>query len=161
MRRNAVSAVGGFAALTLLAAGPVMAVGSGTAAAQNTVMTQDYTIGTGPVSNVTAVAQPGTAGVMADYTVGFTTPSALAAGTGTITISDASGSTVFPSAASAYLVVDNTTSSGIQPATGATLGDNGHSVTLSMPTSEGPGTKSQSMLSGLLTPPMQAGTAWT
>ena len=90
------SGVGGFAALTLLAAGPVMAVGSGTAAAQNTVMTQDYTIGTGPVSNVTAVAQPGTAGVMADYTVGFTTPSALAAGTGTITISDASGSTVFP-----------------------------------------------------------------
>jgi hypothetical protein len=139
VKRKAVSAVGGFAALTLLAAGPVMVVASGTAAAQNTAMTQDYTIGTGPVSNVTAVAQPGTAGVTADYTVGFTTPSALTAGTGTVTISDASGSTVFPSAASAYLMIDNTTASGIQPVTGATLSANGHSVTLSLPTSVGAG----------------------
>lgn len=63
--------------LSMAMAGAVSVGGAEVASAQDVVTTQGYTIGTGPVAGATAVAQPDAAGATADYTVGFTTPSAL------------------------------------------------------------------------------------
>ncbi len=60
--------------------------------------TQGYTIGNGSVSGATASAEPDTAGATADYTVGFTTPSALTKGSSTVTLSAPNGRTTFPAA---------------------------------------------------------------
>ena len=122
----------GAAALTGLLAAPLMAVGAGTAVAQGTVTTQGYTIGNGSVSGATATAEPNTAGATADYTVGFTTPSALAKGSSTLTLSAPNGRTIFPAASTDYFVVDNSSSSASQPVASATLGADGHSVALGL-----------------------------
>jgi hypothetical protein len=119
------------------------AVGTGTmaspAVAANIVTTQQYTIGNGSVLDGTAVAQPDTAGATANYTVGFTTPSALSAGSSTITLADATGGTTFPANTADYLVIDNTASSGDQPAQSANLGSGADSVTLGLSKAVGAG----------------------
>ena len=117
------------AAVTTLLSGVVIGAGGAVAFGQGTVKTQAYTIGNGPVSNATAVAEPDTAGASADYTVGFTSPSALAKGS-TITLSAPNGRTIFPSATTDYFVVDNSHTSGSQPVTGAALATGAHGVTL-------------------------------
>jgi hypothetical protein len=119
--------------------GPVLAANSGVASAQTVVMTQKYMIGTGTVSNTTASLQPDTAGGTADYTIGFTTPSALTKGTDNITLADPSGSTVFPGKQADYFVIDNTHPAGNQLVASATLATGGHSVTLGLSTSVGAG----------------------
>ncbi len=120
------------AALTILAAGPLVAAGTTVASAQNIVTTQKYVIGTGSVSGASAVAQPDTAGSTANYTIGFTTPSALSGGSATITLSDPTNSTTFPSSTGGYFVIDNTTAAADQPVSSATVAAGGHSVTLGL-----------------------------
>lgn len=119
-------------ALSLLAAGSLTAASTPAAAAQNVVTTQSYTVGNGPVVGATAVAQPNTAGATANYAIGFTTPSALAAGSSTLTLSDPTASTTFPGGKTNYFIIDNTKSSSGQPVSAATLGADGHSVTVSL-----------------------------
>jgi hypothetical protein len=116
----------------MLAAGAVLAQDGGVATAQSVVNTQKYTIGNGSVTDATAAAQPDTAGATANYTLGFTTPSALSKGSGTITLSDPGASTTFPGAQTDYFIIDNTDSSGDQPVSGVSLASSGHSVTLGL-----------------------------
>lgn len=118
------------AILGMLAAVPAVVAQTGAATAQSVVTTQDYTIGNGPVSGPTAVAQPNTAGATSNYTVGFTTPTALSATTGTITLSDPANATIFPAAQNDYFVIDNTAASGPQPVSSVQLGSGNHSATL-------------------------------
>jgi hypothetical protein len=132
MRSWSIRAAASAVALLLVPLGVVAAGPVGQAAAQSLVSTQGYTIGSGPVSDATAVAQPNTAGATADYTIGFTTPLALAKGTGTITLTDPQASTTFPAAQADYIVIDNTSTAGNQAAASATLGKGGHSVTLAL-----------------------------
>ncbi len=105
---------------------------AGPATAQDLVSTQKYVIGTGPVANATAVAQPATAGATANYTIGFTTPSALTGGSSTITLADQPGGTVFPASRDAYFIIDNTNAAGDQPAASASAQSGGHSVVLGL-----------------------------
>ena len=101
------------------------------ASAQDVVTTQGYTIGDGPVTGATAVAQPDAAATTADYTVGFTTPTALGKGA-TVTLSDPKAATVFPAAKADYIIIDNTRSSADQQAASVTLASGGHAVTLGL-----------------------------
>jgi hypothetical protein len=118
------------AAIALLSG--AAAVGSATpASAQNVVKTEQYTIGNGPVANATATANPDVAGDTANYTVGFTTPSALVGGQDTITIASPAGPT-FPSGNNDYFVVDNTSPAGTQAVSSVSLANGGHSVTLEL-----------------------------
>lgn len=134
--RKSTRVISAAAALSLVAAGPVIGpvlAGDGAvAAAQSVVKTQSYIIGNGSVTNTTAVAVPDTAGDTANLTVGFTTPSALSAGSDTITLADPSGATVFPGSQADYFVIDNTHPRGDQPVSGAVLASGGHSVTLKL-----------------------------
>ena len=132
MRTGFIRIAGSATALSLLAAGAVAAQGATEAAAQSVVTTQKYTIGNGSVTDATAVAQPDTAGTAANYTLGFTTPTALARGSDTITLSDPNASTTFPGGQTDYFLIDNTNSSGDQPVSGANLASGGHSVTLGL-----------------------------
>ena len=127
LQRKLVRTTIGLATLTALGLWPVVA--AGTAAADTVVTTQAYTIGNGTVSNATAVAQPDTAGATANYTIGFTTPSDLAGGSSTITLSDPSGPT-FPGSKNDYFIIDNSSSSGDQPVTSASVTSGGHQVVL-------------------------------
>ena len=101
------------------------------AAAQNAVTTEQYTVGNGSVRNATAIADPDVAGDTANFTVGFTTPTALVGGQDTITIASPSGPT-FPSSQNDYFIIDNTTSAGTQTASSVSLASRGHSVTLKL-----------------------------
>ncbi len=101
------------------------------ASAQDVVTTQGYTIGDGPVTGATAVAQPDAAATTADYTVGFTTPAALGKGA-TVTLSDPKAATAFPAAKADYIIIDNTRSSADQQAASVTLASGGHAVTLGL-----------------------------
>ena len=118
------------AAIALLSGVGALGVASA-AAAQNVVKTQQYTIGNGSVLNATATADPDVAGDTANFTVGFTTPSALAGGQDTVTIASPSGP-VFPSGQNDYFIIDNTSSSGTQTASSVSLASGGHSVTLKL-----------------------------
>ena len=118
------------AAIALLSGVGALGVASA-AAAQNVVKTQQYTIGNGSVLNATATADPDVAGDTANFTVGFTTPSALAEGQDTVTIASPSGP-VFPSGQNDYFIIDNTSSSGTQTASSVSLANGGHSVTLKL-----------------------------
>ena len=117
--------------LSLSVTGAVAVGGSGVASAQDVVTTQGYTIGDGPVTGATAVAQPDAAATTADYTVGFTTPTALGKGA-TVTLSDPKAATVFPAAKADYIIIDNTRSSADQQAASVTLASGGHAVTLGL-----------------------------
>lgn len=130
--RNYPRAALGAAALSGLLAAPLVAAGAGIAVAQGTVTTQGYIIGNGSVSGATASAQPDTAGATADYTVGFTTPSALTKGSSTVTLSAPNGQTTFPSSSTDYFVVDNSSPSGSQPVASTSLGTGGHSVVIGL-----------------------------
>jgi len=134
MKIKSLSAVASASALGALALVPMAAQGAAPAAAQAIVTTQKYTIGNGSVTGATAVPQPDTAGAKANYTVGFTTPSELAAGSATITLSSPDSAVTFPSAANDYFVVDNSHPSADQAVSTLTLGSNGHSVTLGVAT---------------------------
>jgi|GEM_PF-1418027 hypothetical protein len=111
--------------------GMAATTGATTASAQNVVETEQYTIGNGPVQNATATADPDVAGSTANYTVGFTTPSALVGGQDTVTIASPSGPT-FPSGQNDYFVIDNTSPSGTQTVSSVDLADGGHSLTLKL-----------------------------
>jgi hypothetical protein len=132
MRTASIRVAASATALSLLAAGVVAVLGTGTAVAQNTVTTQKYLIGNGSVTDATAVAQPDTAGATANYTLGFTTPTALSRGSDNVNLSDPDASTTFPGALNDYFIIDNTNSSGDQPVSSANLATGGHSVTLGL-----------------------------
>jgi Bacterial Ig-like domain (group 3) len=139
MRYKTLCAAGSATALSLLAAMP-LATGAPGAAAQAVVSTQKYTIGNGLVTGATAVSQPDTAGATANYTVGFTTPSALSGGSATITLASSNGTVAFPGAANAYFVVDNSHPSSGQSAAKVVLGGGGHSATITLSQSVPAGT---------------------
>lgn len=105
--------IGTTVAAIALSSGVAAVSGTTTASAQSVVQTEQYTIGNGSVANASATADPDVAGDTANYTVGFTTPSALTGGQDTITIASPSGPT-FPSGQNDYFVIDNTSSSGTQ-----------------------------------------------
>ena len=88
------------------------------------------------VSSVSVSISPATAGSTSTYTVAFKAASALSAGSGTVTF-NASGSesgTVFPSAASDYVITDSTHSSGSGTVTAApTLANSNSKVTFTVP----------------------------
>jgi Bacterial Ig-like domain (group 3) len=117
--------------LSMAMAGAATVSAGSVASAQGVVTTQGYTIGPGPVSGATAVAQPDAAGATADYTVAFTTPMALAKGA-TITLTDPKATTVFPAAKADYIVIDNSRPSADQQAASVTLSADGHNVTLGL-----------------------------
>ncbi|HTW09698.1 MAG TPA: hypothetical protein VME46_19495 [Acidimicrobiales bacterium] len=152
MQPRPVRAVATMAALATLTAGPFVVGTAATAYAQNTVTTQDYLIGNGPVSDATAVAQPNTAGDTANYTIGFVTPSALSGGTATVTLTDPSNSTIFPSNRTSYFVIDNSSAAGDQRVSGASLADNGHSVTLQLTSDVGAGSSLSLYIVGATNP---------
>ncbi len=95
------------------------------------VSTNTYVIGTAPGA-VTVVANPAVGDETASYAIATSASSsgALAAGTGTITVTAPSG-TVFPTAASDY-VVDDTTSAQIQAAS-AVSGGGSDTVVITTP----------------------------
>src|ERR1700678_1465703 len=101
-----------WAAVTLVAALPLAALGAGAAASQGVVGSPAYAIANVATTSPVATAQPSTAGGSSNYTVSFTTATALNGGVDTITLTDPSGSTIFPSSTADYLVVDNTSSAG-------------------------------------------------
>lgn len=123
-------------ALCALVTVPVVAEGAGSALAQASVTTQTYEIGNGSVTKATATVNPGTAGSTGAYAVSFITPSALAKGA-TITVTDPTGATSFPSAANDYAVVDRTSSSAAQVPSAVQVATGGHSVTLQLTSSIG------------------------
>jgi len=151
LHRKSLLTKASIASLALFAVGPVMVAGP--AAAQNVVTTQQYLIGNGSVSSATAVAQPGTAGAKANYTIGFTTPSALSAGSSTITLADLSQSTTFPGSANDYFIIDNTSASGDQPVSSATVSAGGHMVVLGLSLSVPAGSSLAIYVIGAINPP--------
>jgi hypothetical protein len=120
------------AAATLVAALPLATLGAGPAAAQDVVATQAYTVASVTATSPTATPQPSTPSASSNYTVSFTTATALTGGVDTITLSDPSGSTIFPSFATDYLVVDNTGSTGPVAVSSVDLANGGSSVTLGL-----------------------------
>lgn len=128
VRIATIGAVASAAALGLFGWAPVLAAGSSPAGAQPVVTTENYTIGNGTVTGATASPQPGTAGAVANYTVGFTTPSALAGGSASVTLSSPNNAVTFPAAANAYFVVDSSHPSADQTVTQVSLANGGHSV---------------------------------
>jgi len=141
--------------MALLAAGPVVgvvAIGSSTAVAQGVVTTQQYTIGNGPVLDATAAAQPDTAGATANYSVGFKTPLALDATSGSITLSGSA--TTFPSAKADYFIVDDTSSSGDQPVGNVSVDDSGHSATVQLSSAVAAGSSLSVYVVGATNPPV-------
>jgi hypothetical protein len=135
MRNKSICAAGGAVALGLFGALPAAVATSPPATAQAVVMTESYTIGNGSVTGATAVPQPDTAGATANYTVGFTTPSALASGSATVTLASADGALTFPATANSYVVVDNSNPSSVATVSKVVLGTGNHSVTLTLPLS--------------------------
>jgi hypothetical protein len=130
MRVKAAGALLGAAALGFLGIVPDVTGGAPPAFGQSVVTTGKYTIGNGTVTGATAVPQPDTAGATANYTVGFTTPSALAGGSDTVTLSSPEGAVTFPSGTDDYFVIDNTHPTADQAVSKVTLGSGGHSATL-------------------------------
>jgi hypothetical protein len=124
-------AIGTSVAAIVLLWGVAAVSGTAAVSAQNVVKTEQYTIGNGSVLNASATADPNVAGDTANYTIGFTTPSALAGGRDTITIASPSGPT-FPSGQTDYFLIDNTSSAGTQTVSSVSVADGGHSVTLKL-----------------------------
>ena len=88
------------------------------------------------VSSVSVTVSPTTAGSSATYTIKFVATSALSAGSGTVTFDAHTGAvgTVFPSAASDYVITDSTHSSGSGTVTVApTLSNSNATVTFKVP----------------------------
>ena len=135
MRYRPICAAGGVVALSLFGALPAAAAVAAPATAQAVVTSQKYTIGNGSVTGATAVPQPDTAGATANYTVGFTTPSALAGGSATVTLGPADGSVTFPAAVNSYVVVDNSRPSSAESVSRVVLVSGGHSATLTLSSS--------------------------
>ena len=123
---------GTLAAVTLVTALPAVTLGVGTAAAQDVVATQVYTVASVAATSPVATPQPSSPGASSTYTVSFTTATPLSAGVGTITLTDPSGSTIFPSSTGDYLVVDSSSSMGPQAVSSADLANGGSSVTLGL-----------------------------
>jgi hypothetical protein len=147
MRRSAT-----FAAVTLMAAVPVVALGAGTASAQDTVATQIYTIASTSTTSPVATVQPSAAGATSNYTVSFTTATALTGGVDTIVLTDPSGSTTFPSSAADYRVVDNTSSTAPEPVSSVAVANSGSSVTLGLSGSAGAGDSLTVYIIGAINP---------
>ena len=105
------------------------------ASASGVVQTQPYLIGTGSVNNVSVEAQPATAGATATYTVGFSTPASLVAGSDTITVNDPAAATTFPSSTSNYFVIDNSRPGYSQSAASASLAGGAHGAYVGLRTS--------------------------
>jgi hypothetical protein len=120
------------AAVTLVAALPMVTIGVGTASAQDVVPTQAYAVAGVTATSPTAAPQPTTPGSSSNYTLSFTTTTALIGGVDTITLADPSGSTVFPSSTADYLVIDDTASTGPEPVSSVNLANGGSSVTLGL-----------------------------
>jgi|SRR5579875_66615 len=151
MTNKSLGAVAGATLLGALALAPL--TGAAPAAAQAIVTTQQYTIGNGSVTGATAVPQPDTAGSTANYTVGFTTPSQLAGGAATITLSSPDGAVTFPAAANDYFVVDNSHPSANQAVSNVTVGSGNHSVTLGVATTVPAGSSLSIYVIGATNPP--------
>jgi len=119
------------ATVTLVAALPMVTLGVGPASAQDVVATQVYAIASVTPTSPVATVQPTTAGASSIYTVSFTTSTFLTGGVDTITLTDPSGSTTFPSSTADYLVVDNTRLTGPELVSSVEA-SSGSSVTLGL-----------------------------
>jgi hypothetical protein len=127
------------AAVTLVTALPMVALGTGPAVAEGVVVTQVYTVASVATTSPVVVPQSAVAGASSNYSVSFTTATPLTAGVDTITLSDPSGSTIFPSSTADYLVVDSTGPATPQAVPSAVLASGGSSVTLGLPGSAAAG----------------------
>ncbi len=152
MKHKSISVAGSVAALSFLAVAPVLA-GAPPAQATTVVTSEQYTIGNGSVTGATAVAQPDTAGTTANYTVGFTTPSALAGGSATVTLASAGNAVTFPATVSDYFVVDNSHPSSGVTVSNAALASGGHTVTLTLGVSVPAGSSMSVYVIGATNPP--------
>lgn len=152
MRFKPIFAAGGAVALGMVGALPAALVAATPATAQSVVMTQTYTIGNGSVTGATAVPQPDTAGASANYTVGFTTPSALTGGSATITLASANGAITFPSTPASYVVVDDSHAASVATVSKVVLGSGNHSATVTLPASVGAGSSLSVYVIGVTNP---------
>ncbi len=120
------------AAVTLVAALPMVTLGTAPAMAEGAATTQVYTVASVATTGPVVVPQNATTGASSNYTISFTTPTALIGGVGTITLTDPTGSTIFPSSPADYLVADSTGSAAPEAVSSVDLTNGASSVTLGL-----------------------------